>query len=131
MAVHQLFVECRGLAALHERFNCCCKGPAVVDNATPYLPGFPGAVVRTVVFEPEVKRHSDTDDTDRLPRQGNIKFKKIVKGSDGGGVKKAIDKRRFRPVEGHPKAVVAFDEHGFRLFVNGKANNSRGNTWFA
>ena len=117
MPVDELSLDLVGILSLHKCLHRSSKCAAVVDNATPYFAGFPGAVIAAVVFEAEVKRHGYTEYANGLPGQGDLDPPKCIadhiRTRDDEGIKKSEKKGLFGPVEGHPKAVVTFDVHGW------------------
>jgi len=58
------------------------ESPAVADYCPPDFARLPGPVIGGVVFETEVQRNCNTDNADRLPRQGKFDFSDLIENSD-------------------------------------------------
>ncbi len=71
----------------------------------------PGAVVRAVVLEPEIKGNRDTDHADRLPRHGEMVIEIVDRHVYRQRIGQTYEKGLLGPVEGHEEAVVPFHIH--------------------
>jgi hypothetical protein len=51
------------------------KIPARVYDTSPNFSGFPGSAIGTVIFESQIKCHSNSNGTDGLPGKGYLNMK--------------------------------------------------------
>lgn len=71
MAVNQFLSQ---RLIFNKGHGCGPKTATVVNNATPYFSGLPGAIIGAVVFKTQIKCHCNTHNTYGLPRNGKIKI---------------------------------------------------------
>lgn len=122
MSVNKLFAMLFSLWPLYKSHERGPKRTAAVDDAAPDFTGFPGAVVRTVVFKTQIKGHRNANDAYGLPGQGHINLCEMIYGCDNSCIYKTEYKGFLRPIEGHPESIIAFDVHNGIRILNAKSN---------